>query len=94
MGFYMAVNIRILSARVVRSVIEGCSKQLGPELSLAAVYSSIRRLERMTSYKFASALASLQSHNLEKSYVLVCRATVTRSVYSCDLHHNHGLFFP
>lgn len=96
MGFYKAVNIHILSARVIRSVIGGCSKQLGPELSLAAVYSSIRRLERMTSYKSTSALASLQSHNLEKSCVLVYRATVTATAQSTAVTFIiiTGFFFP
>lgn len=59
------VNIRVLTAHVIRSVIVPCSKQLGCELLLAAVYTSIRHCERMTSDTSARAVALLQSHNLQ-----------------------------
>lgn len=70
------VNCVALTAHVIRSMIVSCSKQLGCELLLAGVYSSIRHCEWMTSDTSSRAVALLQSHNLQhKSCVLVCWAT-------------------
>lgn len=70
------VNLGVLTAHVIRLAIVPCSKQLGCELLLAGLYSSIRRCERMTSDTSGSAVAVLQSHNLQhKSCVWVCWAT-------------------
>lgn len=74
------VNLCVLSVHVIRLVIVPCSKQLGCELLLAGLYSSIRRCERMTSDTSGSAVALLQSHNLQhKSCDWVCWATKCHS---------------
>lgn len=101
-----AVNLCVLTAHVIRLVIVPCSKQLGCELLLAGVYSSIRHCERMTSDTSGSAAALLQSHNLQhKSCVLVCWATkchgnlislsqaVTLELPSLSLCRYYNVFF-